>query len=355
MSSATGSSNLADYGGNSTIYDYPPRPFHQDRASQRHHYHHQQQQQQHLPRSIPIMALIHLLCLGLCTLSNLADAGDQDRANKACFHLPESLDRACVCTPIAGGAAASGGGGISLFCKGLNDTKAFDLESKDKEDERRRGGNDILGGSEFPEEYRKLLWEQVMTIEVKDSAIQAVKMADFAHYRHLTKLSVTDSKVSKFLIQSGVGSHRAEASRALRGDRMNLDGMASTSAADLTLLRLQTLDLSSNELTELDVASLGELTHLKEINVSRNSLRQLSPVFGALGQLEVLDLSSNRLDETLNPKVLQELPKSIKYLDISSKIKQHGIHTYICTRSLHARTYSHVPSRQSILLSSIRS
>lgn len=263
------------------------------------------QQQPALPRTITIMAFIHILCLCLCALSTLANAGDQeDRATRACFHLPRTLDRTCACSPVENG-------GVALSCKGLNNTEAFDLELEETEtkDEYEVRGNDILGGSRFPEEYRQLLWEQVMSIEVTDSAIRAVKMSDFARYRHLAKLSVTGSKVSQFLIDGG----RAEASRVQRVGRQR-DGKT-----DLTLLRLETLDLSLNELTELDAESLGELTHLKTINVSGNALHQLSPVFGSLEQLEVLDLSSNQLDESLNPKVLQDLPKSLKYLDISSK------------------------------------
>ena len=96
-------------------------------------------------------------------------------------------------------------------------------------------------------------------------------------------------------------------------------------AAGSPPLPLASLDLSRNSLTEVGEAVLGEYgARLRALNVSHNSIRRLRPVFGALTELEVLDLSDNRLDEDIDSTVFTSLPESIKYLDISSEF--HGLH-----------------------------
>ena len=128
-------------------------------------------------------------------------------------------------------------------------------------------------------------------------------------------MSVTNSSVANLVVAdksaSGGSSGAAKAE-------------ARTSSAPP--LPLVSLDLSRNELTELDEAVLGEYgAHLKALNVSHNSIRRLRPVFGGMTELEVLDLSDNRLDEDIDSTVFTDLPESIKYLDISSEFSAFSL------------------------------
>ena len=70
----------------------------------------------------------------------------------------------------------------------------------------------------------------------------------------------------------------------------------------------------------IDDSKLNTITNLRELNVSGNSISDLSPEqFRGLADLNTLDLSSNKLNEDLGPASFSTLPSSITYLDISSE------------------------------------
>ena len=265
-----------------------------------------------VPLTVRVVFIIHTVCLALCLTFAAGDTWAQgQRANKACLHLPEPLDSNCKCSAVTNVPKGEEQGGVKLLCKGLNSTLAFDFEALEDEKSKEGSsgtGNRILGSAKFPLEYKKLLWEQARVIEVKDSEIDTVSVSHFAQFRNLESLSVVRSKVNTFLSKDEL---HPEALQGSTGSSISSPGQ---------LLRLKTLDLSANELSNLDELSLQQLLHIKELNVSGNLLRQLSsPLFKELKQLEVLDLSSNKLDENLDPKALEHLPKTLKYLDISSE------------------------------------
>jgi Leucine-rich repeat (LRR) protein len=187
--------------------------------------------------------------------------------------------------------------GVRIVCKGINSTKYFDLDSDSETSSS--NANDITGGDKLAEENRELLGDRVHEIFIKESEINIVETRHFEAFKNLRVLSVTNSNVVRFV------RHR--------------DGDGERRTQSLSLLPLQTLDLSSNNLIELNGAVVREFSsHLRDINISHNALRHLGPIFTVLEKLEVLDLSFNGLDESIDPDVFKTLPASIKYLDISN-------------------------------------
>ena len=68
-----------------------------------------------------------------------------------------------------------------------------------------------------------------------------------------------------------------------------------------------------------DLTRLGS-TQLRTLNVSHNKIDHIeSRLFAQFTQLISLDLSNNHLNENLKPSVFENLPRGLKYLDISSK------------------------------------
>jgi Leucine-rich repeat (LRR) protein len=63
-----------------------------------------------------------------------------------------------------------------------------------------------------------------------------------------------------------------------------------------------------------------KLSNLRELNLSGNAIDDLSPkLFEDFAKLKSLDLSSNKLNQHLDPASFTSLPTTIKFLDISSK------------------------------------
>jgi adenylate cyclase len=78
--------------------------------------------------------------------------------------------------------------------------------------------------------------------------------------------------------------------------------------------RLQSLDVSNNQLEELDHAELYKLHNLLSLRLSNNKLRSVPAYFGSFRALRSLNLSSNSLDTF--PETLRDLA-TLKDLDIS--------------------------------------
>ena len=264
-----------------------------------------------VPVALRLMAFIHVASLALCSIavtsaSYVASPSSFSEESRAvCSVLPRPLVDACKCAPVGD----SEGGGVRVVCKALRSTSHFNLREVGKGDGGGGGHgamNAISGGDRVADANVEMLAGSVREILIKDGAISAIDMRDFSSFRSLRSLSITNSSVAKL-----VGTSADETVSGAKAAARTQPGSP---------IALETLDLSRNHLTELDEVVLGEYgSHLKELNVSHNSLRQLRPVFEGLTKLEVLDLSANRLDENVDSTVFTNLPKSIKYLDISSK------------------------------------
>ncbi|XP_042335266.1 toll-like receptor 4 [Sceloporus undulatus] len=83
------------------------------------------------------------------------------------------------------------------------------------------------------------------------------------------------------------------------------------------LTKLQILDISSCQLKHIVPSALAQLHDLRELNISHNKLLSLDPkVYVHLHALTILDLHSNQL-AALTAQALEDLPTSLKYLDLS--------------------------------------
>ena len=266
-----------------------------------------------VPVALRLMATVHVASLALCSIavtsaSFVASSSSSEESRAVCSALPRQLIDACKCAPIGGDE--EGESGVRIICKALHSTSHFNL------DEVGKGGggagdvlNAISGGDRVADEHIEMLGRSVKEILIRDGAISTIKMRDFSSFSSLRMLSVTNSGVAKLVV-----AETSAASETVRGAK------AAARTQTRNHLSLESLDLSRNLLTELDEVVLGEYgSHLKELNVSHNSIHRLGPVFEGLTKLEVLDLSANRLDEDIDSAVFTNLPKSIKYLDISSE------------------------------------
>ena len=267
-----------------------------------------------VPVALRLMALIHVASLALCSIAvtsasfvaSPSSASSSEESRAVCSALPRPLVDACKCTPVGDG---EGGDGVRVVCKALRSTSHFNLREVGKGDGGGGGHgamNAISGGDRVADANVEMLAGSVREILIKDGAVSTIDMRDFSSFRSLRSLSITNSSVAKLVVTSA--------------DETVSGAKAAARTQPGSPIALETLDLSRNHLTELDEVVLGEYgSHLKELNVSHNALRQLRPVFEGLTKLEVLDLSANRLDENIDSTVFTNLPKSIKYLDISSK------------------------------------
>lgn len=169
----------------------------------------------------------------------------------------------------------------SVLCKGLN--------SSDQLVGGQHTANSILSDSES--HHRGL--ENIDELILRDCQLKCIKPVHLSRLTRLTRLVVSDCGLKKLLCSKPVGQEQTG-----------------------VLNRLVHLDVSRNQLIQLEQTVLDQLDHLKYLNLSHNQLRNLHP-FTRLTRLQQLDLSGNRLDEFLQPRVFQTLPPSVQFLDIS--------------------------------------
>ncbi|KAH3881286.1 hypothetical protein DPMN_005211, partial [Dreissena polymorpha] len=90
------------------------------------------------------------------------------------------------------------------------------------------------------------------------------------------------------------------------------------------LVNLQTIDLSSNEISFIDERVFAELPSLREIKINNNKLTEI-PIFKQNPVLERLELTHNQI-HTINPVALQHL-KKLDLLDLSNNVLREVTNT----------------------------
>ena len=250
---------------------------------------------------VPIgrMALLTILYLTMCVIY---PGTGRVTENSTCPFDIESLKN-CECKPIS----TTDSYFISLECQNINSTQIFlpisssniksgDLETNDMnsiESQRFLSNQDTLSDDWVN------LKKKVRHIIIKDSTLECVTFTDFLSFINLEKLVITGSELTK------LNGCDIQSNRYKSGEKV--------------LKSVTTLNLSKNKIRTIHMADFQNFPRLKEIDLSKNSIRDLEDVFTNLQNLEELDLSFNQLDANLDQNVLYGISKSIKSFDISSK------------------------------------
>ena len=191
--------------------------------------------------------------------------------------LPQNLRQLCICRTSK-----------ILVCKGIKNSAVFHT-SKSRNDISM-----VSNSNTNPFQLTEKLF-------IEDSpTLDCLNPKDFVGFQSLNSLSVISSGLKTLYC------HHQE--------KQNDDGFKNQ--------QLLHLDLSNNSISDLimdDLTRLG-VTQLRTLNVSHNKIDHIeSRLFAQFTQLISLDLSNNHLNENLKPSVFENLPRGLKYLDISSK------------------------------------
>ena len=190
-------------------------------------------------------------------------------------NLPNSVKKLCLCANQT-----------TLDCRHLNSTRIFQIPTST--------ANDL---SNFHSNVNP--FKSVHNLKITDSEIKCLNYHDLKRFSSLISLSVTSSGLKNLFCQQPP-------------TKTNIFGG-----------QLKHLNLARNKLTELKSVDFKSLKYLQELNASQNAIQRISSrLFVHMKKLKVLDLSDNKLDENLQPSVLESLPKHMSYLDISSKYPQ---------------------------------
>lgn len=177
---------------------------------------------------------------------------------------------------------------------------------------------------------------QLDWLNVSNNMISSLEVESFAGLRSLSVLDLSSNRLTRLSdglfselpdlvvldlsrnkIQT-IASGAFESLRRLSTLRLEDNNLNHVPSVALSALSgsLQHLHLSRNLIGTLEDGSFRELTHLRFLGLNDNVLASLHPAaFDRLDSLEVLDLSFNRLDGTLDA-----LPTSLKHLDLSGNM-----------------------------------
>ena len=212
------------------------------------------------------------------------------RGNTRCPHLPGRIKSFCICQESDSGA-------IRLQCKGLNSTDIFHGQNHDPGAVMDRSLNSIGIFDRKPnqQELEEYVIEKIDEIIIRDSHISSANLQNFNEFIGLKKLTL-----------SSIGLK----------DLGNPDNLGSTN------YKLHSLTVTGNHhLSRVERKQLPQnLSAMRYLNLSGNSIKFIGPIFKDLTQLETIDLSSNLLDDSLAPSTFKSVEfRTLNYLDISSK------------------------------------
>ena len=198
--------------------------------------------------------------------------------------LPQNLRQLCICRTSK-----------ILVCKGIKNSAVFHT-SKSRNDISM-----VSNSNTYPFQLTEKLF-------IEDSpTLDCLNPKDFVGFQSLNSLSVISSGLKTLYCHNNQ-----------ENKKQNGGGGSGFYKNQL----LHHLDLSNNSISDLimdDLTRLG-VTQLRTLNVSHNKIDHIeSRLFAQFTQLISLDLSNNHLNENLKPSVFENLPRGLKYLDISSK------------------------------------
>lgn len=178
----------------------------------------------------------------------------------------------------------------------------------------------------------KFISGRLIKIVIKDSNLQCIQLTDiFRRYKNLQYLTITRSNlqnISNCGVEDAVLPERplgADPESKVFQKKLSFAQHPKESSAiqQSAMESLQLLDLSFNMLKKIDKNIMKEFPALKELNVSVNQIDFIAhDFFKGSKNLRVVDLSSNKLDQTIDPQAFHHLPKNLQYIDFSSNLLQ---------------------------------
>ncbi|EEZ97737.1 protein artichoke [Tribolium castaneum] len=130
--------------------------------------------------------------------------------------------------------------------------------------------------------------EKVTSLVLAKNVIRELPPASFQHFQHLSHLDLTRNLLTTLNSDAFVGLETT-----LKELHLPQNKISTITGPTLSLLKLETLDLSDNHLTELSRNVFGMLPQLRFLNLSHNSHLASIPsnLLHKLPNLEVFDLS----------------------------------------------------------------
>lgn len=106
--------------------------------------------------------------------------------------------------------------------------------------------------------------------------------------------------------------------------------MAALSGVFWDLPALHSLDLSENQLEEIDSTFFSALPALRALDLKLNGLTRIDPrIWSQMPRLELLDLSRNSLD-VLDERICQQLPNLERMNVSSNQLSRIGLRAFRC-------------------------
>ena len=212
-------------------------------------------------------------------------------ASQQCSYLPDPLQKACVCSQTSGG--------LKLTCKGVRELSVFQDSGSNSESVE---SNSISNFEDVSEQWEKEK-ASVVEIEIKEGGFKCANLHSFNGFRSLSRLSITGSKLSRL---GRCSNHE--------------NSVVHPSETDLSF-NLIWFNVAENSIRQVIASDLPPFKMLQHFNLSGNSISHIEPIFAKMTNLQSLDLSSNKLDENMDPAVFKTLPlQSLSSVDISSEL-----------------------------------